>query len=233
MYLTWKTAAASVLVLGATAPKPAPKPAPKAPAKPVVGPPRFTPSEFDLAPGESYPVEVFVPSPSGKAVQGRLVFTAGDGITASPDPRWPGKVPAWGLKTYPRLTARADAAGDIPVRAALEGGPAGTLTVRVTAPTIQPVPERKQLTVKITNPFRKRLLHGRVIAANPDRFLQDVTTREFKLPPGQNGEVVFPLPGAAPAEGETYEFTLTVETYQGYRAKQTYPLSFPPQDPDE
>ncbi|HTE19822.1 MAG TPA: hypothetical protein VK689_15770 [Armatimonadota bacterium] len=236
---------AATAVAAPKAKKPAAKPAraavasKKAPAKPPVPvkpaepakPPRpmaFTPAELDLAPGESFPVELFVPSPTGKAVQGSLSFTPGAGISVTPDKRWTGRVPPWGAKTFPRVTASADAEGDQPVTATLDRGGEAALTVRVTPPLLEIVPGHRQLTVRVTSPFHHRPLTGRIEAANPDRFLQDVTALEFNVAPGKTQELVFPLPGAAPAEGESYNFTLTVETYQGFRMKKTYPLMFPP-----
>jgi hypothetical protein len=201
------------------------KAAPKSPRKPM----SFEPVEFDLAPGETYPVDLFVPSPSGKAVTGALAFASKQQIAVKPDSRWDGKVPAWGVKTFPQIVAGADAAeGDHPVTATLSVGGSATLQVHVVTPKVEPVPGLRQLTVRITNPFRKRLLFGKIKASNPDRFLENITTREFKIPAGQSGEVVFPLPGAAPAENQTYDFTLTVESYNGWRFQRTYPLSFPP-----
>jgi hypothetical protein len=100
--------------------------------------------------------------------------------------------------------------------------------VRVAAPEIEPVPGLFKLTVRVTNPFKSRAMTGRIVASNPDRFLQNITTREFKVPAGQTEEVVFPLPGAAPVVTEKYDFTLTVQTYQGYKSKKTYALTFPP-----
>lgn len=211
-------------------------PAAKAPpvrGRPAPAPARvaaFSPAVLELAPGETFPVELFVPSPTGKAFQGRLKYLAGKGLEVAADPRWKGQVPPWGAKTFPRVTATpAAAAGEISLVAELQGGGKATLTVRVAVPTAEPVPGERQLAVKVTNPFSSRPLFGRVRVSNPDRFLQDVTAREFKIAAGQVGEVLFPLPGAAPAEGETYDFTVRLETYQGYRFQRTYPLSFPTQ----
>lgn len=208
------------------APKPAAKPAPKLPM-------HFNTEGFDLAPGETYPVELYVPSPTGKAFQGKLTYKPSAELRVLPDPRWTGRIPPAGVKTFPKITATRTAGGNQEVTATLTGGGEATLWVRVVSPTIEPIPGHQKLTVKLTNPFQRRPLHGRVIASNPDRFLQDITAREFRIPGGQTGEVVFPLPGAAPAEGETYDFTLTVETYQGFRHKETYPLAFPPQEEKE
>jgi hypothetical protein len=212
--------------------KPAAKPAPKAPAKPApkpAPPMAFTPAELDLAPGETYLAELVVPSPTGKAFTSKLTYTPGTGLTVKPDARWTGKVPPWGVKSYPRITASADATGDVPVEVALEGGGKAILTVHVLTPTVEMVPGLGQLTVKVTNPFRTRAFNGRVQVSNPDRFLQDVTTREFKLPAGETGELVFPLPGAAPAESEQYEFTVKLDGYHGYKFRKTEALTFPPQ----
>ncbi|HEU4753945.1 MAG TPA: hypothetical protein VFU47_12625 [Armatimonadota bacterium] len=206
-----------------------PAPAPKPPDKPAP-PMAFAPSELDLAPGETYPVSLFVPSPTGKAVESTLTYLPERGMSVLPDSRWTGKVPPWGVKTFPKVVAAPDASGEIPVVAKLEKGGLATLLVRIVQPGVEVVPGHQKLTVKLTNPYRERVLTGRVLASNPDRFLQDVRGREFRVEPGKTGEVVFPLPGAAPAEGETYEFTLTVETYQGYKDRKSYHLSFPAQE---
>jgi hypothetical protein len=200
------------------------KPAPKTPAKPM----GFAPTELDLAPGETYLTELFVPSPTGKAFTGQVAYTAPDGLVVKPDARWTGKVPPWGLKTYPRVTAAPTATGDHAIKASITKGAEASLAVRVMPPGIEPVTGLHKLTIKVTNPFRHRLMTGKVKAANPDRFLQDITTREFKVAPGETQEVEFPLPGAAPVDGEKYDFTLTVETYHGYRSEKVYSLEFPP-----
>jgi len=190
----------------------------------------FKPADLDLAPGETYLAELLVPSPSGKRFKGKLAFTPAPGLKVKEDARFTGSLPPWGMKLYPKVTASAEAQGDLPVEAALENGGKARLTVHVQAPQIEVIPGDKKLTVKITNPFHTRLLTGRVQASNPDRFLQDVTSLEFKLAPGETGELVFPLPGAAPAESEMYDFTIRVQTYQGYRDQKTHKLSFPPQE---
>ena len=213
-------------------PAPTPKkpaPAPKKPASPMA----FVPAELDLAPGETYPVELFVPSPSGKAAEGKLAYVSDDEkrLSVEVDPRWTGKVSGWGVKTFPRVKAAPGAAaGELRLTAKFEKGGTASLLVHLAAPKVEPVPGPQRLAVKVTNPFRARTLTGRIQASNPDRFLQDITTREFKIAPGQTGEVVFPLPGASPADGETYDFTLTVQTYAGYQDKQTHSLSFPQRD---
>ena len=224
-----------VLIAAAAGAAPAPKrpaPAKAAPAVPTKAakPMAFTPAGLDLAPGETYPVALYVPSPNGKYFQGTLGYAPPPGITVKADERWTGKLPPWGAKTYPKIIAAQDAAGELTVRAALEKGGTAALTVRVAAPVVELVPGERKLTVKVTNPFRSRPMSGRILASNPDRFLQDVTSREFKAPPGEPVEVVFPLPGAAPVETETYEFTLEVRTYAGYRDRKTYPVKFPPQE---
>lgn len=209
------------------------KPGAKAPAKPAAPKPApkltaFSSVDFDLAPGETYLTELFVASPTGKAVEGSLTYEPAEGLKVTPDARWTGKVPPWGVKTFPKITAAPTAQGDLSVKAALDKGGEATLNVRVVEPEVEPVPGLRQLTVRIKNPFRQRLLIGRVRASNPDRFLQKVTALEFKIPAGETGEVVFPLPGAAPAESETYQFTLSFESYHGWRFQKTYELSFPP-----
>jgi len=222
------TALAAVGALAAPAvKKPAPAKAPVRPAAPMA----FKPAVLDLAPGETYPVELFVPSPTGKAFSGALDFEVERGLTVSPDSRWKGSVPGWGLKTYPKLTAAPDATGEYALKASIGSGAAvkqSALKVRIVRPTIELDPGVFKLTLKVTNPFASRLLNGRITVSNPDRFLQDVTTREFKIEPGKTQDLEIPLPGAAPVCGETYDFTLTVETYQGYKEKKTYPLAFPP-----
>ncbi len=209
-----------------------------APAKPApTAPPAFAfrPATLDLAPGETYPVEVAVPSPSKKGGEVALSFTPTLGLSVKPDPRWSGRVGAYGAKTFPKVTAGADAAGELSVTATVGETPSGlrstVLKVRILPPGIEVIPGIKKLTVRVTNPWSTRLLFGRIVASNPDRFLQDVTTREFRVEAGKTGEVVFPLPGAAPAEGETYDFTLRVETYNGYRSVKKHSLAFPP-EPD-
>lgn len=199
-----------------------------APKKPVVAPMAFNPGELDLMPGESYPIELFVPSPTGKEAQGDLIFTAEKGLTVKPDSRWTGKVSRYGAKTYPSIFAARDLEeGTHPITAAFAEKQA-TLKVRVVRPEMEIVPGQMKLTLKMKNPFRTRLLNGRVVASNPDRFLQDITTLEFRVMPEKTQELVFPLPGAAPADGEKYDFTLTVETYQGFRESKTHALTFPP-----
>jgi len=222
------TALAAAGVLAAPAAK---KPAPAKAAVKAAAPMAFKPAVLDLAPGETYPVELFVPSPTGKEFTGPLDFAQEKGLTVSPDPRWKGRVPGWGEKTYPKLTAANDATGEYTLKASIGSGAAvrqSTLKVRIVSPTIELEPGVFKLTLKVTNPFETRLLNGRISISNPDRFLQDVTTREFKIEPGKSEDLVIPLPGAAPVCGETYDFTLTVETYQGYKVKKTYPLAFPP-----
>lgn len=202
----------------------------KAPVKPAA-PMAFKPTVLDLAPGETYPVELFVPSPTGKEYSGTLDFEVEKGVTVTPDSRWKGRVPGWGAKTYPKLTAARDATGEYTLKASIGSGESvkqSTLKVRTVAPQIELEPGVFKLTLKVTNPFESRLLNGRIAISNPDRFLQDVTTREFKIEPGKTQELVVPLPGAAPVCGETYDFTVEVETYQGYKEKKTYPLAFPP-----
>ncbi|MFN3652509.1 MAG: hypothetical protein ACK47B_23275 [Armatimonadota bacterium] len=203
-------------------------PAKSAPKKPLVQAMRFTPKELDLAPGETYPVELLVPSPTGRAVKGELKYEPGEGVTVKPDARFKNSVPGYGLKTYPKVTASRTAEGEIPVKATFEPGGEATLLVRAARPEIEVTTGEFKLTVKVTNPFKTRVMNGRVEASNPDRFLQNVTAREFKIGPGKSQELVFPLPGAAPVEGDTYDFTFQVETYQGYRATEKMALSFPP-----
>ncbi|MCC2667726.1 MAG: hypothetical protein K0Q72_197 [Armatimonadetes bacterium] len=222
----------ATVVSAAPAPKkPAAKPAlVKTAAKPAA-PMAFKPLELDLAPGETYPVELFVPSPTGKTFTGTPAFEVDRAVTVAADPRWKGTVPGWGTKTYPKLTASREAAGEYSLHTTIgEGDKAAraVLKVRIVEPKIELVPGVFKLLVKVTNPFQTRLLNGKLSISNPDRFLQDVTTAEFKVAPGQTQELEIPLPGAAPVCGETYDFTTVVETYQGYKRKTTTALAFPP-----
>jgi len=224
----------TALAAGVPAPvKPAAKPVAKAAAKPApkpAAPMAYKPAELDLAPGETFPVELFVPSPTGKTFSGAPSYVVDSAISVAADARWKGKVPAWGAKTYPKLTAGRDADGEYTVKSAIGEGakaPTASLLVRVASPRVEFVTGLFRLTVKVTNPFKHRPMTGRIEIANPDRFLEDVTTKEFKIAPGETEDLLIPLPGAAPVEGETYDFTLTVQTYQGYKSKKTYPLEFP------
>jgi hypothetical protein len=203
--------------------KPAPKIAPK--PKPVIA---FKPATLELMPGETFLVELFIPNPAGKEVPAKLGFWPGGGVDLTPDARWKGKLPRYGAKLYPKISAISRADGEIPVAVTVDGQKA-TLNVKIVHPTIEVVPAYKKLTVKVTSPFTERACNGRVEVSNPDRFLQDITTREFKLMPGQTAELLFPLPGAAAAESETYDFTVLVEGYHGFKDKKTHPLSFPSQ----
>lgn len=227
--------AAVLLPPAAAAPKPRPK---KSPAKPPAAAAKlkpgtamaFSPAELDLAPGETYLTQLIVPSPTGHAFKGKLTFSPSTGLKVREDTRWTGRVPPWGVKLYPKVTAAADAEGELPVEVSLEKGGKARLMVHVHPPQIEVVPGHKRLAVKVTSPFKTRPLVGRVMVSNPDRFLQDITSLEFKVAPGQTQELVFPLPGAAPAESEMYDFTVKVQTYQGYKDEQTHRLSFPPQE---
>ena len=191
----------------------------------------FKPATLELAPGETFDVELFVPNPKGKEAPAELSFTSGEGVTVLADKRWKDKLPRYGVKLYPKLTASKEADGEIPV-AFTVGGQKATLNVKIVRPAIEVIPAYKKLTVKVTSPYTARQFNGRVQVSNPDRFLQDITTREFKLAPGQSAELLFPLPGAAAAETETYDFTVLVEGYHGFKDKRTHPLKFPSQ-PEE
>ncbi len=197
------------------------------PAPPML----FRPLELDLAPGDTYRVELAVPSPTGKAITTQLSYEPAEGVAVHADPRWKDRIPPWGAKTYPRIQAAQTARGEVPVRARLAAGGEARLLVRVAAPRMEPIPGAGKLTVRVTNPFKTRAMRGRVQAANPDRFLGTVTARPFDIPAGMTGEVEFPLPGAAPAESEAYSFTLTLRTFDGHESKETFPLRFPPQPP--
>ncbi len=222
-------AAASAQATTAARKRPAKKTEKPAAKKPPIQPMAFNPGELDLLPGESYPVELYVPSPTGREFQGELTFAPAKGLTVKPDSRWNGKVSRYGAKTYPSIFAARDIeVGTFSVDATFAEEHKSALKVRILRPEMEIVPGQMRLTIKMTNPFRTRLLNGRIIASNPDRFLQDITAQEFKVTPGNSQEVVFPLPGAAPADGEKYDFTLTVETYQGFRETKTHALEFPP-----
>lgn len=206
---------------------------PRTAARPPARGMAFQPAVLELAPGETYLVELFVPSPTGRAHRGALRYVPGEGLTVIQDARWRSSVPPWGLKTYPRIKADPGAAGEVVVRAELEGGGTANLTVRIVRPEVSLEAGLGTVTARVTSPFSARQFNGRVSLSNPDRFLQDVTTREFKLAPGATAELVFPLPGAAPAEDELYDFTLRLEGYHGYRLRRTFSLAFPPQPEKE
>lgn len=200
----------------------------KAAAAPAV---RFRPAELDLAPGEQYPVEVFFPNHQRKKYGATPALETSEGLTLVPDNRGKGTIPRYGLKLYPKVRAAADASGEQWVEGRLAGLKSQRLAVRIVEPELKPIPGDQRVAVRITNPFRVRPLTGRIVAANPNRFLQNVTARLFRIEPGSTGEVVFPLPGAAAAPGETYEFTFDLQTYQGYRKKHRFDLEFPPLRP--
>jgi hypothetical protein len=187
----------------------------------------FLPPDLDLAPGESYRVELFVPAPGGKPAAGTLTLATGKGISVQEDTKFPSKLPAWGAKTYPTVTAAADAAGEALLTATHSAGGEATLRLNIVEPGVTPTPGDQRLTVRITNPFRMRPLIGRILAANPNQLLQYVTAREFRIPPSSAADMFFPLPGLAAAADGNYEFTLTLQSYQGYRSKRTFSLKFP------
>lgn len=211
--------------LSAAVTKPA-KPAP-APAAPMA----FTPAELELAPGETYPVTLFVPSPTGKYFSGALSLTPEVGVTVQPDPRWPERLPPWGVKVFPKITAARDAAGPTKVTATLAGGGSATLSVTLQRPEVKLIPGIHMLTIQVRNPMRSRTLKGRIGLTNGDRFMGDVTSALLEVAPGATQETKIPLPGAAPSEHEKYAFTYTLQTWNGYQEKQTLPLTFPPQPP--
>jgi hypothetical protein len=210
----------------ASPPAKAAKPAPK--AAPSI---TFTPSPLELAPGETYPVTVFVPSPTGRYHKSVLSFQVKGGVSVQSDPRFPDTVPPWGVKVFPKIQAGSDAAGTASVVATLIPGGSGTLNVSIKRPTVSLIPAVHQLRIQVTNPMQGRPLKGRVSVSNPDRFLGASTGALLEVPPGSVQEVQIPLPGAAPVEGETYAFTYTLETWSGYQEKKTLNLRFPPQPP--
>jgi hypothetical protein len=227
--LTLLAASAAAAAAAAPARKPPAKPAPaKAPLR-ITGPMTFSPKVLDLAPGETFLAELMVPSPTGHAFTGDLTLHPGAGVTAQPTKRFPGRVPPWGVKAYLKVSAAPTASGDILLEASLGTAAKATLTVRVAPPQVEVIPGQGELTVRVSSPFGSRLMRGGVKVSNRDRFLQDRTTHVFEIKPGGTQDLVFPLPGAAPAESETYDFTVEVSTYHGYRERKTYPLSFPPQ----
>jgi hypothetical protein len=220
--------AAALAFSAGAAPKAKPaKPAPKSSARMA-----FTPATLELAPGETYPATLFVPSPTGKYHRGELSFAVEKGVTTKPDARWPDRVPPWGVKTFPRITAAPDADGTAKVVALLvPGGISATLTVSVRRPEVKLIPGIHELRIQVTNPMQSRPLKGRIGLTNPDRFLGNVTSALLDVKPGATQESRIPLPGAAPVVTETYAFTYTLQTWAGYEEKKTLNLSFPPQRP--
>jgi hypothetical protein len=71
------------------------KPAAKAPAaKPAPAKPMaFNPPELDLAPGETYLTELFVPSPTGKELQAAVEFSPARGARVQADSRFKDRIP--------------------------------------------------------------------------------------------------------------------------------------------
>jgi hypothetical protein len=191
----------------------------------------FTPAELDLAPGETALVTLFVPSPTGKYFNGGLSLVPDQGVTVQPDARWPDRVPPWGVKVFPKITAAADATGTVRVVATLAGGGSATLSVTVQRPEVKLIPGIHELRIQVTNPMQGRPLKGRIALANKDRFLGNVTSALLDVAPGGTQETRIPLPGAAPSEHEKYAFTYTLQTWAGYREQKTLPLTFPPQPP--
>ena len=186
----------------------------------------FRPAELELSPGETYPVELFIPNRSRKPAVTTLSYAPKADVL--PDARWTGKIGRYGVKTWPKIHLSSQAKGEIPITASAGKFGEAQLLIKVSEPSLKVIPGLFKLTVIVRNSFQNRKLKGRLIASNPDRFLQDITTREFMIPPGHQQTLVFPLPGAAPADGETYDFTFQVQSYAGYRATRKYSLKFPP-----
>jgi hypothetical protein len=217
--------------LMAAAPPPTVTPAAAKPAKTPAAPMAFTPAELELAPGETYPVTLFVPSPTGKYFSGALSLEPDQGVTVQPDPRWPDRIPPWGVKVFPKITAAADAVGAPRVVGTLTGGGSATLKVTLQRPEVKLIPGIHALTIQVRNPMRGRTLKGRIGLTNADRFLGDVTSALFVVAPGATQETKIPLPGAAPVINEHYNFTYNLQTWNGYQEEKTLPLTFPPQRP--
>lgn len=187
----------------------------------------FRPATFDMMPGETYPVELYIPNRTRRTMAAKLTYKAGNGLSVKPDRRWTGKIGRYGAKSWPKIVAGPKAKGVIPVTATVDKVGSAKLTIRIVEPTLKVTPGLFQVAVVIANPFRERKLKGRIIASNPDRFLQDITTREFFILPGKKARLVFPCPGAAPVETETYDFTFEIHGYAGYRSVRKYALEFP------
>jgi hypothetical protein len=206
-------------------------PAGTRPAPSPAAPMAFTPAELELAPGETSLVTLFVPSPTGKYASGTLSFVPEKGVTVQPDARWPERIPPWGVKVFPKITAAGDAAGTAQVVATLTDGGTATLRVAFSRPEVKLVPGIHELRIQVRNPMRGRPMKGRIGLTNPDRFLGNITSALLDVAPGATQETRIPLPGAAPSEHEKYAFTYTLQTWAGYREQQTLPLTFPPQPP--
>lgn len=216
-----------VLALAAT-----PRPAAHASSLPRTV--RCRPAVLDLAPGETYPVEVLIPSPTGHKANVQVSLDAPSGIGIRPD-RWEGTVPPEGKKLYPQVTLAAPVPSAIGPAPAVEiatqfmggSGPGGRFAVHVAEPSLQMIPGAHELRIRVHNPFFGRAFNGRVQVANPDRFLQNVNSRLLHIPPGLDEEVAIPLPGASPAPGAAYQFTATLQSWQGYKRAFSQRLKFP------
>ena len=99
--LTILSLVAAAMATAALAAKPAAKPAAKAP-KPVPKPMVFSPAVLELAPGETYLTELWIPNVAGKEAPVGLKLTPGAGLSLIPDRRWTGKLPRYGAKLYPK-----------------------------------------------------------------------------------------------------------------------------------
>ncbi len=211
------------VIAGGSAP-PRPKPTKVSAAPPLA----WKPASLELCPGERSLVELFIPGSARPTPGALLKVDAGTGLTYEPDKRYKGTVARWGAKLFPLVRARADApVGDTTVTASF-GTQSATLKIQVQEPEIRVTTGIRMLTVAVTNPFKSREIVGRIGAQNKDRFLENVTSRDVKVGPGASQDLVFPLPGAAPVESESYDFTFTVQTYQGYKKASRHSLRFPP-----
>lgn len=81
------------------------------------------------------------------------------------------------------------------------------------------------LAIRIHNPTDRRL-RGRVEVDNPNRFLGTIVSRIVSVAPGSTRVVTIPLPGAVPAPDQRYPFTVTFESWDGFRAQRTQSLLF-------
>ncbi|MGQ9523427.1 MAG: hypothetical protein ACUVTZ_01175 [Armatimonadota bacterium] len=200
-------------------------------AQPKASAVEFSPAELDLAPGESYLIGIHVRNPLGKPTKATITLTGDSDLKLSVE-KWEGVLPKWGVKLFPRIRASVSRSQDgfVTVRLVVAGKTVsqGRALIRHTVPVADLVADWPSQCVvfKITNTYKNRRLKGGVRLSNPDRFLQDVTTGLFDAAPGQTVEVRFPVPGASPAEGETYRFTAVYRTWEGYTGRIVRDLVF-------
>lgn len=91
---------------------------------------------------------------------------------------------------------------------------------RVAAP-----PTLWRLAVTVRNPT-DRVLKGSVEVSSPSRFLGTVVSRMVRVAPGSRRTVTIPLPGAAVAPDQRYEFTARFVGWDGTTAERTQNLLF-------